>query len=126
MNFETVKNFHWITKAVILLMALVFVLLFAACLASVFGMTGTAGGLAMMVFSMASILYYVLPVIFVIIVLCIAGAKIKEWLETYMDAMVAKNGVSETRDEIKTLKASVDSLEKKVDKISDILEKVSE
>jgi len=133
MNFKTVREFHWITKTVILLTAFVLVVIPAvAIVASTLGFS--INGLGMIMFSSLSILVQLLPIILIVIVLCIIGAHVKAWIEKYMDAMLSKmdllaesrSTVENTNAGLAVMSSRMEEIEKKVNNISDLLEKVSE
>lgn len=133
MDFKTVREFHWITKTVILLTVFVLVVIPAiAIVASILGFS--INGLGMILFSSLSILVQLFPIILIVIVLCIIGAHIKAWIEKYMDAMLSKmdllaesgSTVENTNARLAVMNSRMEEIEKKVDNISDILEKVSE
>ena len=133
MDFKTVREFHWLTKIVILLTGFVFVLLAIATVAGVLGMSQVSSGMAIYLISCISILMYLFPVILVVIVIWIIASKVKVWIEKYMDAMLAKmdllasrNNVEESNAKLAVMGSRMEEIEKKVDNISDILEKVAE
>ncbi|WFN36596.1 hypothetical protein L1994_10710 [Methanomicrobium antiquum] len=133
MDFKTVREFHWITKTVILLTVFVLVVIPAiAIVASILGLS--INGLGMILFSSLSILVQLFPIILIVIVLCIIGAHVKAWIEKYMDAMLSKmdllaesrSTVENTNAGLAVMSSRMEEIEKKVNNISDLLEKVSE
>lgn len=133
MDFKTVREFHWITKTVILLTVFVLVVIPAiAIVASILGFS--INGLGMILFSSLSILVQLFPIILIVIVLCIIGAHVKAWIEKYMDAMLEKmdllaesrKNVENTNAGLAVMSSRMEEIEKKVNNISDLLEKVSE
>ncbi|MDD3978296.1 MAG: hypothetical protein PHI15_09130 [Methanomicrobium sp.] len=133
MDFKTVREFHWITKTVILLTVFVLVVIPAiAIVASILGFS--INGLGMILFSSLSILVQLFPIILIVIVLCIIGAHVKAWIEKYMDAMLSKmdllaesrSTVENTNAGLAVMSSRMEEIEKKVNNISDLLEKVSE
>lgn len=134
MDFKTVREFHWITKTVILLTVFVFVLMLTAIATALLGMSAISSGLGMILFSSLSILVQLFPIILIVIVLCIIGAHVKAWIEKYMDAMLSKmdllaesrSTVENTNAGLAVMSSRMEEIEKKVNNISDLLEKVSE
>jgi len=133
MDFKTVREFHWISKTVILLTVFVLVVIPAiAIVASILGFS--INGLGMILFSSLSILVQLFPIILIVIVLCIIGAHVKAWIEKYMDAMLSKmdllaesrSTVENTNAGLAVMSSRMEEIEKKVNNISDLLEKVSE
>jgi len=134
MDFKTVREFHWLTKLVILLTGLVFAIYLTAILTHLLGLTHVSQGLGMMLFSMVAILMQLFPVILVIIVLCIIAARIKEWIEKYMDATLSKMDAlmenkstsEDTSAKLAVMSTRIEEIEKKIDNVSNILEKVAD
>lgn len=132
MNFKTVREFHWLTKIVILL--IVFVVLVIPIIAFVASMLGfSVNNLGLFMLSCTSILMYLFPIILVVIVIYMIITRVKGWIEKYMDAMLAKmdllasrNNVEESNAKLAVMGSRIEEIEKKVDNISDILEKVAE
>ena len=134
MDFKTVREFHWITKTVILLTVFVFVLMLTAIATALLGMSAISSGLGMILLSSLSILMQLFPIILIVIVLCIIGAHIKAWIEKYLDSMLAKMDALVERKDINdksdvrltAMNDKIEEIERKVDNIADILEKVSD
>ncbi|MDD4127707.1 MAG: hypothetical protein PHV39_08480 [Methanomicrobium sp.] len=134
MDFKTVREFHWLTKTVILLTAFVFVLMLTAIATALLGMSDISSGLGMILLSSLSILMQLFPIILIVIVLCIIGAHIKAWIEKYLDSMLAKMDALVERKDINdksdvrltAMNDKIEEIERKVDNIADILKNVSE
>jgi len=136
MHFKTIREFHWITKIVIILTGLLFVLLIAAAAAEVYWMSNRdnqavfnfSQGLGMMVLSLSSILMQAFLLILAVIAIWMAAARIRMWMEKYLDAMLAaqKAGKEETAAALSTMTGKMEGMEKKLEKIERILENVAE
>jgi ABC-type Fe3+ transport system permease subunit len=142
MDFKTIREFHWITKMVIVLTALLLGLLIAAAVVGSYWMSNQNDqnafnanqGLLGMVMSLAWILIQVFFLILIIIVIYMAVMRVKAWIEKYLDAMLGKLDMlteqKAEREEAGTVLAvmngKVERIEKKLDNIERILEKVAE
>lgn len=133
MDFKTVKEFHWLTKTVILLT--IFVLLVIPIVAFVASILGySVNGLGLFMLSFSSFLMNLFLVVLVIIIISIIITSVKRWIEKYMDAMLAKldalagsrNSDEDSGARLAIMSNRIEEIEKKVDNISDILEKVSD
>jgi uncharacterized membrane protein len=133
MDFKTVKEFHWLTKIVILLTVFVVILVpIVALIASMLGFS--IDGLGNIMFSFTYLLINLFLVILVIIIIYMIITKVKLWIEKYMDAMLSKmellaenrNTGEDTSARLAVMGSKIEEIEKKVDGISDILEKVSD
>lgn len=132
MNFKTVREFHWVTKIVILLTLFVLVIPFIAYATFLLGFS--INGLGLFLLSLTSILMQVFLILLVVIVIYMAVTRVKQWMEKYMDAMLSKmdllaggRGTGEdTSARLAVMGSRIEEIEKKVDNISDILEKVAE
>ncbi len=117
----TIKEFHWLTKTVIALLASLIALTLIAIFVNV--------NLIWFVFYYSEILKYIFLIIFVIIVLCIFIGRVQEWFEHYMDALLGKldkiTVSDDVREKITALDYKLEGIEKKVDKMEKILEDVS-
>jgi len=77
--------------------------------------------------SMAGILWYVFLLAFIWIVACIIGGGMKVWLEKYLDALVEqKSGAEDAGAQLGVLSEKVGQIEKKIDRIEEVLVRVSE
>lgn len=131
---KTIREFHWLTMSVILLTAFVFVLMMIAVVAGLLGLTDLTSGLAQFVIYLTSLLVYVFPIILIIIIIGIIIAAIKAWFEKYLDAVLQKLDLLATQKaerevagtELAVMNGKVERMEKKLDKIEHILEKVGE
>ena len=120
MDFKTIKEFHWITKAVIILTAFPFVLILVAFVAGKLDLT--------------YILMYVFLVVLVIILIYTVVTRIKAWIEKYLDAMLAKldmlaerkAGPGDAGVALAVMNGRVERMETKLDNIEHILENVTE
>jgi flagellar basal body-associated protein FliL len=142
MDFKTIREFHWITKMVIVLTALMLGLLIAAGIAGSYWMSNqddqnafnASQGLGAMVMSLAWILLQVFFLILIVIVIYMAVTRVKTWIEKYLDAMLAKLDTLTAQKadrehagaELAVMNEKVERLEKKLDNIERILEKVAE
>jgi hypothetical protein len=138
----TIKGFHWITKIVIALTAVLLALIIAGAIAQSYWMSNqgdqnafNAGqGLGMMALALASILTQVFLLILVIIAIYMVAMSVKVWLEKYLNAMIAKldllaeqkTGHDATGATLSALNEKFARIEKKLDTIEGILEKVGE
>ena len=120
MDFKTIKEFHCITKTVIILTAFPFVLILVAFVAGKLDLT--------------YILMYVFLVVLVIIVIYTVVTRIKAWIEKYLDLMLAKlDTLAEQKADredagvaLAVMNGKVERMEKKLDNIEQILENVTE
>ena len=134
MDFKTIREFHWLTKSVIILTVLVFVLIIIAAVAGILGRPDVTEGLARLVLSFTSVLIQVFPIIFVIIVFYIIITRVKAWIERYLDPMLEKQDTlaeqkteqAATRATIAAVNEKLVRMEKQLDNIEHILEKVGE
>jgi uncharacterized protein involved in cysteine biosynthesis len=133
---KTIRGFHWITKIVIVLTILLLGLLIAVMIAGSYWMANqtdknalqTYNGLGTMVFSLAWILTQVFLVVLVIIAIYMAIMAVKAWIEKYLDAMLAEQMAEReaTAATMAALNEKFTLLERKLDNIERILEKVGE
>jgi Flp pilus assembly pilin Flp len=136
MDFKTIREFHWITKVVIGLTGLFLALILIAMVAAVLRPNdySLSNGLGMIFMSLGSVLTQVFLVILVIVAIYMVATRIKMWIEKYLDAMLAKLDTlsaqkadrEHTGAELAVMNEKVERLEKKLDNIEYILEKVSE
>ena len=138
----TIKGFHWITKIVIALTAILLFLIAAAAIAQAYWLANqgnqaafNAGqGLGMMAIALASILTQAFLLLLVAIAIYMGAMHVKSWLEKYLDSMVAKldmlaeqkNGPEATLAMLSAMNEKFAGMEKKLDHIEGILEKVGE
>jgi hypothetical protein len=136
MDFKTIREFHWLTKAVIVLTGLfVGLLLIAMVVALIRPNDFTAStGFGMLLLSLGSVLIQVFIVIFVIVLITIAVTWIRTWIEKYLDQMLAKlDTLAAQKSErenageaLAVINGKMERIEKKLDNIEHILEKVAE
>ena len=109
----TIKEFHWLTKTVIALLAILFALFLIAIFVNI--------NLMWFVLYYSEILKYIFLIIFVIIVLCILIEMVKKWFEHYMDALLGKldkiTVSDDVREKISALDYKLEGIEKKVDNV---------
>ncbi len=136
MDFKTIREFHWITKVVLALTGLFLGLLLIALVAAVFRPNDytLSNGLGIIFLSLGWVLTQAFLVILVIIVIYMAATRVKTWIEKYLDAMLGKlDTLTEQKADQENAGASlavmnekVERIEKKLDNIERILEKVAE
>ena len=141
-NLQTIRNFHWITKIVILLTGLLVGLLLIALVVSAYWMSNQAdtnalrmsSGLGAIIMSLAWILTQAFLLILIVIAVYMAAVRVKAWIEKYLDSMLAKldvlaeqkSGREEAGLTLAVMNGKVERMEKKLDNIERILENVSE
>jgi len=131
---KTIRGFHWITQMVIALTVLILALLLIAFVAAMFGQNSIANGLGPFVGFLAADAMYFLVIVLVIIALAMIISRIKQWIEKYLDAMLSRldtlSAQNAGRDNagaaLAILNGNVERMEKKLDHIEHILEKVGE
>ncbi len=136
MDFKTIREFHWITKVVIILTGLFLGLILIAMVAAVIRPNdySLSSGLIMIFMSLGSVLTQVFLVILVIVAVYMMVTRIKMWIEKYLDAMLAKLDTLSAQKtdsehagaELAVMNEKVERLERKLDNIEHILERVSE
>jgi len=136
MNLKTIREFHWITKMVILLTGLLLGLLFVTIVMVAFVMPHNymvSNGLGAMILSLAWILIQVFLLLLIVIALYTMVMRIKTWIEKYLDTMLAKlDALTEQKTERETgavlavMNEKVERIDKKLDNIEHILENVAE
>lgn len=121
-GLAAVKEFHWLTKTVLVLLASLFVIILFASLINI--------NLFAFVMYYSYVLTYVFLIAFVIGILLILIERVKAWFEKYMNALLEKMdkiAVSdETHEKIAALDYKLDGIEKKVNRVEEILEKVAD
>ena len=133
MDFKTIRNFHWITKAVIILTAFPFVLILVALVADMLGIPNSSQGAGLVMY-LTFLLMYVFLVVLVIILIYTVVTRIKAWIEKYLDAMLAKldmlaerkAGPGDAGVTLAVMNGKVERMEKKLENIERILVDVSE
>jgi hypothetical protein len=136
MDFKTIREFHWLTKAVIALTGLFVGLLLIALVVALIRPNDFAAstGLGMLLLSLGSVLIQAFIVIFVIVLITMAVTWIKTWIEKYLDKMLAKLDTLAAQkaerenagEALAVMKGKMEQIEKKLDNIEHILEKVAE
>lgn len=139
---KTIHGFHGVTKAVIGLTALLLGLILVTAVVQVYAMSNPgdktafqAGqGLGFMALSLASVLWQAFLLLLIIIAIYMAVTRIKAWIEKYLDAVIAKldilvgqkAGQDEAGAAVISMNEKFTRMEKKLDNIEKILEKVGE
>jgi len=119
MDYSKLRQFHWLTWIVIGLLVLLIVSL---AITVVFTLDS-----GIMVGSLAGTLWYVFLLAFIWIVACMIGGGVKAWLEKYLDALVKQRmGDEDSGAELAILNENIRHMEDKLDRIEDVLVKVSE
>lgn len=135
MNLKTISEFHWITKAVIILTAIILLLLLLTLAAAALGLVTLSSFSGMFLMSFTSMMVWLLfPVIVIIIIISIIVTKIKAWIEKYLDAILAKidlmgevkSSVERSDAKLAVIGGKIEDIENKVDNIERILKNVSE
>jgi hypothetical protein len=136
MDFKTIREFHWITKVVIALTGLFAGIFLIAVVVALFRPNDyqASNGLGMIFLSLGWVLSQVFLVILVVIVVYMVAIRIKAWIEKYLDAVLGKLDMlaankaerEEAGAELAVMNEKVERLEKKLDHIERILEKVAE
>jgi uncharacterized membrane protein len=136
MDFKTFREFHWLTKSVIALTGLFAGLFLIAIVVLVFRPNDFAAsnGFGMILRSLGSVLIQAFLVIFVIVLITMAVTWIKTWIEKYLDQMLAKLDTLAAQkaerehagEALAVMNGKMERIEKKLDNIERILEKVAE
>lgn len=131
---KTIRGFHWVTQMAIALTAFILALLLIAFIAAMFGQNDIANGLGPFVGFLAADSMYFLILILVLIALAMVISRIKQWIEKYLDAMLSGLDTLTTQNArqdkagaaIAILNDNIERMEKKLDHIEHILEKVGD
>ena len=136
MDFKTIREFHWLTKSVIILTGLFAGLFLIAILVAIFRPNDyqASNGLGMMTGSLGGVLVQAFLLVIVIVLITMAATSIKTWIEKYLDQMLAKLDTlaaqkaerENTCDAIAVMTGKMERIEKKLENIERILEKVSD
>ena len=136
MDFKTIREFHWLTKSVIALTGLFAGLFLIAIVVTVLRPNDyqASNGLFMIFGSLGNVLMQVFLVILVIVLISMVVTWIKTWIEKYLDQMLAKldtltaqKAERESAGEaLAVMNGKMERIEKKLDNIEHILEKVAE
>ncbi len=136
MDFKTIREFHWLTKSVIILTGLFAGLFLIAILVAIFRPNDyqASNGLGMMIGSLGGVLVQAFLLVIVIVLITMAATSIKTWIEKYLDQMLAKLDTlaaqkaerENTCDAIAVMTGKMERIEKKLENIERILEKVSD
>jgi hypothetical protein len=133
MDFKTVREFHWLTKSVIALTGLFVGLLLIAMVVTVIRPNDyqASNGLFMIFLSLGGVLT---QAFLVILLISMAVSWIKTWIEKYLDQMLAKLDTLDAQkaerehsgEALVVMNGKMERIEKKLDNIERILEKVAE
>ncbi len=136
MDFKTIREFHWLTKSVIVLTGLFAGLFLIALVVTVLRPNDyqTSNGLGMIFLSLGWVLTQAFLVILIIVVISIAVTWIKKWIEKYLDQMLAKLDTLAAQkaerenagEALAIMNGKMERIERKLDNIEHILEKVGE
>lgn len=133
---KTIRGFHWITKTVIALTILLVALFLAALIANTYegsaqddpGMHVLGQGFGYVAVWLAWILVQAFLILLVIIAIYMAIMAVKAWIEKYLDAMLG--GQKADRESAAAAVAATNEklaqMEQKLDRIEQILRKVSD
>lgn len=139
---ETFRGFHWVTRMVIACTVLLLGLLTAAIVTGVYWMSHQEDtnvfalnqGLGQMVLSLGAILLQVFLLIGIAVAIYMAAMAFKTWMEKYLDAVLAKldtltgekSRQEDAHNAVFSMNERVARMERKLDNIERILEKVSD
>jgi hypothetical protein len=142
MNFGKIQGFHWITKTVMLLTLVLLGMIAAAAFASFLWAANPdnrlafniSQGLGSLTMAMAWLLVQAFMLIFIAMILFMSIVRVKEWIEKYLDAMLAKLDLltqqkkepEEMMAALATMGGKINDMEKKLGNIERILEKVAD
>jgi glucan phosphoethanolaminetransferase (alkaline phosphatase superfamily) len=130
---KTIRGFHWVTKIVIALTILLVVLFVAALITNNYGGSGQGTnvlgqGFGYVAVLLAWILVQAFLILLIIIAIYMAIMAVKAWIEKYLNAMLA--GQKADREAAAAAVAATNEklaqMEQKLDRIEEILRKVSE
>ena len=136
MDFKTFREFHWLTKSVIALTGLFAGLFLIALVVTVVRPNDyqASNGLGMIFLSLGWVLTQVFLVILIIVLISMAVTWTKTWIEKYLDQMLAKLDTLAAQkaerenagETLAVMNGKMERIEKKLDNIERILEKVSD
>jgi uncharacterized membrane protein len=136
MDFKTFREFHWLTKSVIALTGLFAGIFLIALVVTFFRPNDyqASNGLGMIFLSLGSVLMQVFFVILILVLLSMAVTRIRTWIEKYLDQMLEKLDTltaqkaerERSGEALAVMNGKMERLEKKLDNIERILEKVAE
>jgi uncharacterized membrane protein len=135
-DFKTIKEFHWLTKSVIALTGLFAGLFLIALVVTLVWPNDyqASNGLGMIFLSLGWILTQVFLVILVIVLVSMTVTWIRTWIEKYLDQVLAKLDTLATQNAerdgsgtaLAVMNGKMERIEKKLDNIERILEKVAD
>ena len=130
---KTIRGFHWVTKIVIALTILLVVLFVAALITNSYGGSGQGTnvlgqGFGYVAVLLAWILVQAFLILLIIIAIYMAIMAVKAWIEKYLDAMLAgqKTDRKAAAAAVAATNEKLAQMEQKLDRIEEILRKVSE
>lgn len=136
MDFKMFREFHWLTKIVIGLTGLFFGLMLVAIVVTLIWPNDyqASNGIGMLLLSLGWVLTQAFLVILVIVLISFAVTGIKTWIEKYLDQVLAKLDALATQkseqehagETLAVLTEKTERIERKLDNIERILEKVSD
>lgn len=136
MDFKTFREFHWLTKSVMALSGLFAGLFLIALVVAVFRPNDyqASNGIGRIFLSLGWVLIQVFFVILIIVLISMAVTWFKTWIEKYLDQMLAKLDTLAAQkaerenagETLAVMKGKMERIEKKLDNIERILEKVSD
>ena len=130
---KTIRGFHWVTKIVIALTILLVVLFVAALITNSYGGSGQGTnvlgqGFGYVAVLLAWILVQAFLILLIIIAIYMAIMAVKAWIEKYLDAMLAgqKTDRKAAAAAVAATNEKLAQMEQKLDRIEEILRKVSD
>lgn len=136
MDFKMFREFHWLTKIVIGLTGLFFGLMLVAIVVTLIWPNDyqASNGIGMLLLSLGWVLTQAFLVILVIVLISFVVTGIKTWIEKYLDQVLAKLDTLATQkseqehagETLAVLTEKTERIERKLDNIERILEKVSD
>jgi len=153
MDFKTIREFHWITKAVIIITLFTLALILVAYIADMTGQSSISQAIfpleLILTYYLFFALFCALVIIALIFILTAAGKawaeqvrphlgitgvitpgdtqEIRQWVEKQTGSLSdTRSEVADLKTEIRFLTQSIEAMQKKVDNIEHILEKVSD
>ncbi len=130
MDFKTIREFHWLTKIVILLTGMFVGLILIALVVTVTQPNNyqASNGLGMLFLSFGGVLVQAFLLVLVIILISMAVTWVKAWIEKYLDQMLAAQKADRENavTALAVMNEKMEQIEKKLENIERILDKVAE
>jgi hypothetical protein len=130
---KTIREFHWVTKIVIALTILLVALFIAAVITNTYGGSGQGTnvlgqGFGYVAVLLAWILVQAFLILLIVIAVYMAIMAVKAWIEKYLDAMIAEQRSERqaTTAAVAAMNEKFSQMEKRLEHIEAILEKVGE